>query len=404
MPSDTARSGFVRGACLSKDLGGLRVSGQECCRQRAQTVQRPGGRRVLWGANSWAARKSKLVNMCVVASSTEETLETRLLGTARREHLFPRSCKYQGLLVQGHALRGARSLGPGDHHLAHLAQCGPSSMGRAVPAHTLQMVFPQDHQAWPHSLGPALCQGRWRRPCTEPASELGSRTRAPHTHVPAVHTHAHTRRCERAPRTLAVLHTHTGARAHMGEACVNTHAHSYPWTHGAHTSTYDAAHGPYTLARGGVNTSASTHAFPSSSEHHFRTCPPPPPPPSPSPLPPAQQWTRALAFHYYRGVRLESPPAGLRSSRNPGKTISALSILKTSGPRGQPSFWDWPRTPSECGSGRPGPVLLPQIPECPAQGTVPPGGGGGNPTMESHSDLWIFLPAVPLPSAFPAPG
>lgn len=32
------------------------------------------------------------------------------------------------------------------------------------------------------------------------------------------------------------------------------------------------------------------------------------------------------------------------------------------------------------------------------------GGGPSNPTLESHSDLWIFLPTVPLPSAFPAPG
>lgn len=90
VPSDTARSGLVERACLSKDLGALLGSGRECCRQRNRECKGPGEGGCFGGPTPGLLERGNLL-ICADVSSTEDTLGTWLLVTLLQEYLFPRS-------------------------------------------------------------------------------------------------------------------------------------------------------------------------------------------------------------------------------------------------------------------------------------------------------------------------
>lgn len=89
LPSDTARSGFVDRAMSEQGLGSPARVWARVFRQRERIVQGPGEGGALV-ADSGAARKSKLVNVCGCFQH-RDALGTRLLVTLLREYLFPRS-------------------------------------------------------------------------------------------------------------------------------------------------------------------------------------------------------------------------------------------------------------------------------------------------------------------------
>lgn len=133
--------------------------------------------------------------------------------------------------------------------------------------------------------------------------------------------------------------------------------------------------------------------------------PPSPSAPRPAACPPSSvshlMMTQALVFRCWHRLCLESLPPGPHSSRNQGKIIFALSILKASGLRGHRRYWDWPRTPSvrvrltwSC-PGAP-------APRAPRSNDGPTWGTPGRPSLKSHSPLRIFFPNPSPRRASPA--